>query len=48
MRNGWSCRVPALRATERDDDAVADWLAGLRKRGHARKFVQSPWSMAGL
>ncbi|WP_346657079.1 winged helix-turn-helix domain-containing protein [Streptomyces sp. ICN441] len=26
VRNGWSCRVPARRAVERDDDAVAGWV----------------------
>lgn len=25
VRNGWSCQVPARRAMERDDDAVAGW-----------------------
>lgn len=25
VRNGWSCQVPARRAIERDDDAVAGW-----------------------
>lgn len=25
FRNGWSCQVPARRAIERDDDAVAGW-----------------------
>ncbi|OIK23392.1 transposase [Streptomyces malaysiense] len=25
-RNGWSCQVPARRAMERDDDAVAGWV----------------------
>ncbi|MFF8615442.1 winged helix-turn-helix domain-containing protein [Streptomyces sp. NPDC015350] len=26
VRNGWSCQVPARRAMERDDDAVAGWV----------------------
>ncbi|MEU0626868.1 winged helix-turn-helix domain-containing protein [Streptomyces sp. NPDC005989] len=26
VRNGWSCQVPARRAIERDDDAVAGWV----------------------
>jgi transposase len=26
VRNGWSCRVPARRALERDDEAVAGWV----------------------
>lgn len=26
VRNGWSCQVPARRAMERDDDAVAGWF----------------------
>ncbi|MFJ9034672.1 winged helix-turn-helix domain-containing protein [Streptomyces sp. NPDC102274] len=26
MRNGWSCQVPARRAMERDDEAVAGWV----------------------
>jgi transposase len=26
VRNGWSCQVPARRAVERDDDAVAGWV----------------------
>ncbi|MFI9358498.1 winged helix-turn-helix domain-containing protein [Streptomyces lydicus] len=25
LRNGWSCQVPARRAMERDEDAVAGW-----------------------
>ncbi|MER6719836.1 winged helix-turn-helix domain-containing protein [Streptomyces halstedii] len=25
MHNGWSCQVPARRAMERDDEAVAGW-----------------------
>ncbi|MET8676064.1 winged helix-turn-helix domain-containing protein [Streptomyces sp. NPDC004647] len=25
-RNGWSCQVPARRAVERDEDAVATWV----------------------
>ncbi|WUH89773.1 winged helix-turn-helix domain-containing protein [Streptomyces sp. NBC_00433] len=28
VRNGWSCPVPARRAMERDDDAVAGWVTG--------------------
>jgi transposase len=26
VRGGWSCQVPARRAMERDDDAVAGWV----------------------
>ncbi|MFJ2150987.1 winged helix-turn-helix domain-containing protein [Streptomyces microflavus] len=26
VRNGWSCQVPARRAMERNDDAVAGWV----------------------
>ncbi|WP_103528488.1 winged helix-turn-helix domain-containing protein [Streptomyces sp. SM12] len=26
VRNSWSCQVPARRASERDDDAVAGWV----------------------
>ncbi|MBM7087333.1 helix-turn-helix domain-containing protein [Streptomyces sp. SID9913] len=26
VRNGWSCQVPARRALERDDEAVASWV----------------------
>ncbi|XNN20618.1 helix-turn-helix domain-containing protein [Streptomyces sp. CY1] len=26
VRNGWTCQVPARRAMERDDDAVAGWV----------------------
>ncbi|MFC9180176.1 winged helix-turn-helix domain-containing protein [Streptomyces globisporus] len=26
VRNGWSCQVPASRAMERDDEAVAGWV----------------------
>ncbi|MFD9429146.1 MULTISPECIES: winged helix-turn-helix domain-containing protein [unclassified Streptomyces] len=26
LRNGWSCQVPARRAMDRDDDAVAGWV----------------------
>lgn len=26
VRNGWSCQVPARRAMERDDEAVAGWV----------------------
>ncbi|MEU8952312.1 winged helix-turn-helix domain-containing protein [Streptomyces sp. NPDC048489] len=25
-RRGWTCRVPALRAVERDEVAVAGWM----------------------
>ncbi len=25
VRNGWSCQIPARRAIERDEDAVAGW-----------------------
>ncbi|WP_420918691.1 IS630 family transposase [Streptomyces coelicoflavus] len=28
VRNGWSCQVPACRAMERDDEAVAGWGQG--------------------
>lgn len=26
VRNGWSCQVPARRAREREDEAVAGWV----------------------
>ncbi|UQA91475.1 winged helix-turn-helix domain-containing protein [Streptomyces halobius] len=26
VRNGWSCQVPARRAVERDDEALAGWV----------------------
>jgi transposase len=26
VRNGWSCQVPARRALERNDEAVAGWV----------------------
>ncbi|WP_405844954.1 winged helix-turn-helix domain-containing protein [Streptomyces platensis] len=32
VRNGWSCQVPARRAMERDDDAVAGWADDSRRR----------------
>jgi hypothetical protein len=25
-RHGWTCQVPARRAVERDEQAVADWV----------------------
>ncbi|WP_442818399.1 IS630 family transposase [Streptomyces sp. NBC_01237] len=33
VRNGWSCQVPARRAMERDDDAVAVGQGGVALRG---------------
>ncbi|MZE49862.1 hypothetical protein GTY86_00705, partial [Streptomyces sp. SID5770] len=30
VRNGWSCQVPARRAIERDDAAVARWVKKMR------------------
>ncbi|WP_435798839.1 IS630 family transposase [Streptomyces microflavus] len=33
VRNGWSCQVPARRATERDDDAVRVGQGGVAPRG---------------
>ncbi|KOV67013.1 transposase [Streptomyces sp. MMG1121] len=35
VRNGWSCQVPARRATERDDDVVAGWV---------KETFDGPWS----
>ncbi len=29
VRKGWSCQVPARRAVERDDEAVAEWVKGV-------------------
>ncbi|MFD8538896.1 IS630 family transposase [Streptomyces rubrogriseus] len=53
VRNGWSRQVPARRAIERDDEAVAGWvkvgvppLAG--ECGPARKTRGGEWSLAGL
>ncbi|MFD3972727.1 winged helix-turn-helix domain-containing protein [Streptomyces cyaneofuscatus] len=31
VRNGWSCQVPARRAMERDDEAVAGWVKEVGK-----------------
>ncbi|MFE2760184.1 winged helix-turn-helix domain-containing protein [Streptomyces halstedii] len=36
VRDSWSCRVPALRATERDDDALACWIKEAWPRAEAR------------
>ncbi|MET9543558.1 hypothetical protein ABZY16_39745 [Streptomyces sp. NPDC006553] len=45
MRNEWSCQVPARRAVERDDEAVAGWAG---RCGPARKTRGGPWSLARL
>ncbi|MFF9077415.1 winged helix-turn-helix domain-containing protein [Streptomyces sp. NPDC014872] len=45
VRSGWSCQVPARRAMERDDEAVAGWG---KEVWPARKARGGPWSLARL
>lgn len=40
-RHGWSCQVPARRAVERDDAAVAGWVKG------TWPDVEGPWRRSG-
>ncbi|GAA2931718.1 hypothetical protein GCM10010518_18030 [Kitasatospora cinereorecta] len=45
VRNGWSCQVPARRAMERDDDAVAGWVKEVWPRAEGwRRPVEPGWS----
>ncbi|MFJ5737807.1 winged helix-turn-helix domain-containing protein [Streptomyces microflavus] len=45
VRNGWSCQVPARRAMERDDDAVAGWVKDVWPRAEGwRRPVEPGWS----
>ncbi|RPK36647.1 hypothetical protein EES39_31365 [Streptomyces sp. ADI92-24] len=45
VRNGWSCQVPARRALERDDDAVAGWVKEVWPRAEGwRRPVEHGWS----
>ncbi|MEU9578318.1 winged helix-turn-helix domain-containing protein [Streptomyces chilikensis] len=45
VRNGWSCQVPARRALERDDEAVAGWLKEVRPCAEgSRQPVEHGWS----
>jgi hypothetical protein len=45
VRNGWSCQVPARRAVERDDEAVAGWVKEVWPRAEGS---WRPWSLARL
>ncbi|MET7485420.1 winged helix-turn-helix domain-containing protein [Streptomyces sp. NPDC005538] len=40
-RHGWSCQVPARRAVERDDAAVASWVK------ETWPSVEGPWRRSG-
>ncbi|WP_323179587.1 winged helix-turn-helix domain-containing protein [Streptomyces sp. NBC_00654] len=44
VRNGWSCQVPARRAMERDDDAVAGWAKEVRPRAEGSRRRVEPGS----
>ncbi|MFR9757592.1 winged helix-turn-helix domain-containing protein [Streptomyces sp. TR06-5] len=45
VRNGWSCQVPARRAVERDDDAVAGWAREVWPCAEDwRRLVERGWS----
>jgi hypothetical protein len=46
VRNGWSCQVPARRAIERDDAAVAGWAKEVWPC--AEDLRRPPWSLARL
>lgn len=44
-RNGWSCQVPARRALERDDEAVAGWVKEVWPCAEgSRRPVEPGWS----
>ncbi|MFR9758216.1 winged helix-turn-helix domain-containing protein [Streptomyces sp. TR06-5] len=43
-RNDWSCQVPARRAIERDDEAVAGWAREVRPRAKASGGSWGGWS----
>ncbi|MFE5398631.1 winged helix-turn-helix domain-containing protein [Streptomyces sp. NPDC056568] len=41
IRNGWPCQVPARRAMEHNDDAVAGWVKEMWPRaGDSRRPVE--------
>ncbi|MFJ3278470.1 winged helix-turn-helix domain-containing protein [Streptomyces halstedii] len=42
VRNGWSCQVPARRAMERDDDAVAGWVKEVWPRAEGSRRPVEP------
>ncbi|MFF9654225.1 transposase [Streptomyces sp. NPDC014622] len=45
VRNGWSCQVPARRAMERDDEAVAGWVKEVWPCAEGwRRPVEPGWS----
>ncbi|MFE2943817.1 transposase [Streptomyces sp. NPDC059255] len=45
VRNGWSCQVPARRAIEQDDDAVAGWVKDVWPCAEdSRRPVEPGWS----
>ncbi|MFH9609578.1 winged helix-turn-helix domain-containing protein [Streptomyces sp. NPDC017448] len=45
VRNGWSCQVPARRAMERDEDAVAGWVKEVGPRAEGQRRPVGPgWS----
>ncbi|WP_338498955.1 winged helix-turn-helix domain-containing protein [Streptomyces sp. SJL17-4] len=45
VRNGWSCQVPARRANERDDRAVAGWVMEVWPCAEdSRRRVEPGWS----
>ncbi len=43
VRNGWSCQVPARRAMERDDDAVAGWVKEVWPRAEGQRRARGAW-----
>ncbi|MFJ5833642.1 winged helix-turn-helix domain-containing protein [Streptomyces sp. NPDC093089] len=47
VRNGWSCRVPARRAIERDDEAVAGWVKEVWPRAEDSRRPVEPGSSRG-
>ncbi|GAA4816380.1 hypothetical protein GCM10023220_55870 [Streptomyces ziwulingensis] len=44
VRDGWSCQVPARRAVERDDEAVAGWVKETWPCGEDSRWPVEPGS----
>ncbi|MFF9127997.1 winged helix-turn-helix domain-containing protein [Streptomyces sp. NPDC014889] len=44
VRNGWSCQVPARRAMERNDDAVAGWVKEVWPCAEGSRWPVAPGS----
>ncbi|MEV5881785.1 winged helix-turn-helix domain-containing protein [Streptomyces sp. NPDC052020] len=45
VSDGWSCRVPARRAVERDDEAVAGWVTiSTSARPPTCRRARPPWT----